>query len=263
VRPAPAALAALLAGAACFEYSPHALPDEERHRAVHGRSLARLGARPPPDRLRFAVLGDTQLGLDETADAIDALNRRDDLAFVVQLGDFTHNALAREYELTNDLFAELRVPYFVVVGNHDLIANGRDVYERMFGPPDLAFTWAEARFVLLDTNSREAGMDGSVPDVAWLADALAQDPAAPHRRAFVFSHCDPTSSDFDPALVAPFIEALRAGGVAISFHGHRHSDADYERDGVRFRVADDVDGRAWYLVAERDDGGFDVEKVGF
>jgi 3',5'-cyclic AMP phosphodiesterase CpdA len=253
------ALAAVLACAGCFEYSPHAVPDEARHRDVHRRSLERLLAEPPPERLRFALLGDTQLGYSGTHGAVEALRRRDDIAFVVQLGDFTHLGLAREYELTNGMLARLPAPYFVVVGVHDFLSNGRKIYRSMFGELNFAFTWAGTRFVFLDTNSPEVGFDGTVPDLAWLAEQLA--PAADHHRAFVFSHADPESHDFDQRMAQDYFALLRDSAVVASFHGHGHAYRTYEHFGVQYLVADDIDGRVYYVVSERSDGGLDVEEV--
>lgn len=254
-------VAALFACVGCFEYSPHAVPEEARHRDVHQRSLERLLAQPAPERLRFAFVGDTQLGFNETEDCIQALNGRDDLAFVVQVGDFTHVGTAREYELTNGMFAKLKFPYFVAIGNHDTLSNGRKIFESMFGPWNFAFTWAETRFVFLDTNSVEVGFDGTVPDLAWLAEALA--PSPDHRRAFVFSHADPNSNDFDPRLVPAFREILRSTGVVASLHGHAHQHLRDEHDGVQYVNADEIDAKVYYVVTERDDGGFDIEEVHF
>ena len=98
----------------------------------------------------------------------------------------------------NDLFRRLPVPYFVVIGNHDHLGNGEEIYERMFGPQDFAFTWARTRFVFLDTCSIEEAYDGTVPDLATLAVNLA--PSPDHERAFLFAHVKPESTDFDPRL---------------------------------------------------------------
>ena len=253
------AAALLLAG--CLEYSPHAIPDEERHRDVHRKSLEALRASPPREPLRFAVLGDTQLNLDETARAIAALRARDDLAFVAQIGDFTHLGLSREYELTNDLFLDLGRPYFVAVGVHDLLGNGGDVFQRMFGPRNFAFAHAGVRFVFLDTNSVQVGHDGSVPDLAWLAAQLA--PGAGDGPAVVFSHVDPTSSDFDQRLRDGWSATLREGGVAISFHGHAHRAMRYDEGGVLHVVLDELQAGTFLVVSRRPDGGLDLEEARF
>jgi 3',5'-cyclic AMP phosphodiesterase CpdA len=259
--PRLAALVALAGGSGCLEYSPHAVPDGAEHRDVHPRNVERLLAQPAPPLLRFALVGDTQLRLDPLRDAVDALNGRDDVAFLVHLGDLTHLGLAREYELANDLLARLRMPYFVTIGNHDFLSNGTAIYRAVFGPWNFAFTWADTRFVFVDTNSLEAGFDGSVPDLPWLEAQLA--PAADHRRAFIFAHVDPDERGFDERMTPAWEALLRDGGVVASFHGHRHAFRSWEREGVRYVVADDIEGRVYYLVTERPDGGFDVEGVEF
>jgi len=247
--------------AACLEYSPHVLPSEERHRDVNSKSIARLMAAPPPERLRFALVGDTQTGFDEAERAVEALSRRGDLAFVVQLGDFTELGLSPEYERMNEIFRRLPVPYFVIIGNHDHLGNGEDLYESMFGPQDFAFTWARTRFVFLDTCSIEEAYDGTVPDLATLAVNLA--PSPDHDRAFVFAHVEPESSDFDPRLRDGFRALLRDGGVLASFHAHEHRFESYVLEGIPYFIATHVNDREYLLVSEGDDGGFDVERVTF
>lgn len=255
------AVAAVVLVAACLEYSPHVLPSEDRHRDVNRKNLARLEAEPPPPRLRFAVVGDTQTGFGDAADAIESMSTRGDLAFVVQVGDFTDLGLAPEYEAMNDLFRRLPVPYVVAIGNHDHQANGGDIYDRMFGPRDFAFTWGRTRFVVLNTCSMEREFDGTVPDLPWLAASLA--PSPEHDRAFVFAHVEPASDAFDPRLRDGFHALLRDGGVVASFHAHEHRYGFEERDGVRYYLAAHVNDREYLVVSEREDGGFDVERVWF
>jgi 3',5'-cyclic-AMP phosphodiesterase len=252
--------AAVIVAAGCLEYSPHQLPTSGSERDLHRKALERLAAAPPPAVLRFAVVGDTQLFFDDAERAIASLAARDDLAFVVQVGDFTHVGLWPEFRIMNDLFRRLPVPYFVVVGIHDLLGNGDEIYERMFGPLDLAFDYAGTQFIFLDTNSREYGFDGRVPDLAWLEAQLAPGPGTD--RIVVFGHCRAESGDFDPALRAPFSALLRGAGVDLTIHGHDHAYSAGEHEGVPFVVADAVDGRS-YLVVTATPAGFEVERVGF
>lgn len=254
-----AVLATTLAG--CFEYSPHDLPTDSAHLDVHRRSLEALSATPARPPLRFVAVGDTQRTFDESRDFVAHVNRRDDVAFVIQLGDFSHLGLTFEFEVMNDLFRELRVPYFVVIGTHDLLGNGRAVYEEMFGPLDLAFTYARVRFVLLNTNGTEFGYALDVPDLEWLAEQLAPDGA--FDQALVFSHVAPDGGDFTPALREPYAALLRDRGVPLSFHAHAHEFYVFEEEGVTFVVADSVDHRNYLVVTARPEGGFDFERVFF
>jgi 3',5'-cyclic AMP phosphodiesterase CpdA len=249
--------AAMLAG--CLEYSPHEVPFSGR--SLHAENLALLESRPAPARLRFAVVGDVQGWYDEAWDAIRLLNGVEDLAFVVQVGDFTDLGRSYEFELMAEVFEPLEVPWFVVVGNHDLLGNGPAIFDELFGPRNSDFTCARTRFVLLDTNSREYGFGSGVPDLRWLESRLV--PSPDHDRTVVFSHVGPWSGDFDPGLRDAFVSQLGDAGVALSLHGHDHAYAEYEYDGIRYFVADAALNRTLLLVDELPSGGFDVRRVPF
>jgi predicted phosphodiesterase len=257
-----AALAAIaLALGGCLEYSPHAVPQDGADRDVHRKSLERLLASPAPDVLRFAVVGDTQGDFDEAEEVVAQVNARDDLSFVVQVGDFTHLGLAPEFTAMNAIFRRLRVPYFVAVGNHDLLANGGDVYDSMFGARNLAFTYGRTRFVLFDANAVEYGFDGTIPDLALLAGALADREA--YDEAILFSHIGPNNSDWDPAVREPFLAFVSELGVKASFHGHAHDPGESEHDGSIFYVAGAVDRRSFIIASVHPDGRIEVERRGF
>jgi 3',5'-cyclic AMP phosphodiesterase CpdA len=207
---------------------------------------------------------------------VDALNRIEGLSFVVQLGDFTHVGILGEYRLMLDVFRELSVPFFVVIGNHDQLGNGRAIYEQMFGPVNDGFTFAGTRFVLLDTNSREAAFDGSVPDLSWMrswllgsaAEECDRDANAPSGSGteipvVVFAHVPPDSEEFDAALTPEYWELLHAGGVRLTFHAHEHRFRSAVHDGIPFFVSSAVEDRVLLVASQRADGGFDVEKVAY
>lgn len=248
-----------LALGGCLDYSPHAIPLGDADTAVHRRSLERLLAEPAPEVLRFAVVGDAQASFDEAEQLVAALNRRDDLSFVVQVGDFTHVGTSPEYRAMNALFRELRAPYFVAVGNHDLLGNGGDVYDRMFGERYLAFSYAGTRVVLLDSNAVEYGFDGTTPDLERVRAMATADPDADH--VVLVAHVDP-SSEWDPALREPYYALVRELGVEVSFYGHGHEPHAFERDGSRFYLPGAVDRRT-YLVTMVGEGGVEVERRWF
>jgi predicted phosphodiesterase len=256
------ALALALSLGGCFQYSPHAIPLDEADTDVHRKSLERLLAQPAPEVLRFAVVGDTHGNFDDAETAVEYLNRRDDLSFVVQAGDFTHQGTGPEFRKMNSIFRRLRVPYFVVVGVHDLLANGGDIYDHMFGPRNLVFTYARTRFVLFDANAPEYGFNATLPDLDLLRRALASDREA-YDEAVMLSHIDPSSPDWDPALREPYFALLRETGVKVSLHGHGHKPHEFEQDGARFYLPGSVLFRTLLLVSVHPDGQIDVERSPF
>jgi 3',5'-cyclic AMP phosphodiesterase CpdA len=254
-------LLAALAVVGCFEFSPHALPTDPDELDLTAKALRALEARPLRLPHRFAVVGDTQFFFDEAERAVEHLRRRDDLDFVVQVGDFTELGLLVEYRLMNDLFRRLPVPYLVVVGNHDLLGNGGEVYRRMFGPRAFSFTRGRTRFVVFDSNSREAAFDGTVPDLAWLSVEGA--PAPGHDRTVFLSHVPPWSDDHDPRLREAYLAVARGASPALSLHGHEHRFRSGTEGGVPVVVADVVTGRSYLVVTVEEDGRFTVEPVAF
>jgi predicted phosphodiesterase len=238
--------------AGCLEYSPHALPSGHDERSLNARAIERILAQPPAP-LTFAVVGDTQQWFDEAAAAVASINARGDVRFVVQIGDFTHVGLLPEYRLMNEIFARLRVPYLVVIGNHDHFSNGEAIYREMYGPTDFAFTVGRVRLVFHCSNSVSHAFDGTVPDVAGVAGMLAPSPEPD--RALVFAHIAPSGgSMFDKALRPRLEAALADARVALSLHGHTHRFEDFERGGVRYVVADAVEYRSYLVVSERPGG---------
>jgi 3',5'-cyclic-AMP phosphodiesterase len=244
----------------CLEYSPHQLPTDESERDLNRKAVEAIRSQPV-ERLRFAVVGDTQRFFVDSADVVDAINARDDVQFVVQIGDFAHVGILLEFRLMKEIFDRLRVPYLVTVGYHEHLGNGRAIYEEMFGSRDFAFDQARTRLVFFDSNSASHDFDGTVPAMEWLAARLA--PSPDHDRAIAFSHVPAGAPDFDGRLTAPFDDLMAGSNVELAFHGHAHRYLTYERLGVRVVVVDAVNHRSFVLVTQRPDGGFEYEKVEF
>ncbi|HWV39910.1 MAG TPA: metallophosphoesterase [Vulgatibacter sp.] len=262
-------LAALLVGVAwgaagCdpFSFSPHQVRFSESERDLTRKNLERIRGLPQEETFKIAVFGDTQGRMTETEDGVEALDERDDVSFAIQVGDLTDFGFTKEFRWTQRLLAEIDVPVLTVIGNHDHLGNGSELYEAMYGPLNHSFFFGRTKFVFLDDNSREHGFDGTVPDLGWLRRELPDDGS--YDRAVVVSHVPPTDPDFDPALKDGFVEALRRGGAVLSLHGHVHdfSDDIPFDDGVRYVTADGMEGRN-FLVVTIGPGRVEVEQVFF
>jgi Icc protein len=92
----------------------------------------------------------------------------------------------------------------------------------VYGPLNYSFVYKRTQFIFLDTNGREYGFNGRVPDLTWLGTQLADTSGV--QRQVVISHVPPADADFDPQLEQPFVQALvTAPKVMLALNGHQHS----------------------------------------
>lgn len=114
------------------------------------------------ERVKFGVIADMHMGMavegiedefkmtvssvDLLRSAVNEFNKIPDLDFVVAAGDLTLDAEPWNLEILKTVMDELRVPYYVVLGNHDLSPVPKP--RKFPGPPPArgvtrsAFVWA-------------------------------------------------------------------------------------------------------------------------
>ncbi len=107
--------------------SPEALPF-----SLHKAALSRLAEHPQCDSFSVAFVGVVHNNYRGFRTAVERVNRQN-VAFVVVLGDVTNVGLLAEYERFLRYASALRHPWFVVLGNHDALGYGGEIYERVFG----------------------------------------------------------------------------------------------------------------------------------
>jgi 3',5'-cyclic AMP phosphodiesterase CpdA len=207
-----------------LEFSPndHRVPAEFTN--LTAKNLAKLQARPLPagDTLRFVFTGDSQRFYDEAEELVASVNKLSGISMLIVAGDISDFGKAREMRWVDEKLRRLNVPYVTVVGNHDLVGNGRTTYQHIFGPLNYSFVYGDTKFIMVDTNSREYNFNGRIPDVPWLRQQLSDLGGA--RRQVVVSHVPPQDSDFDPTLTEPYARTLAAAPkLVFKLNGHRHS----------------------------------------
>ncbi|HEU4469544.1 MAG TPA: metallophosphoesterase [Flavisolibacter sp.] len=246
-----------------FQYSPNEIRLEEEEKNLNVRNIQKINAQPVKDSFRFIVVGDSQRFYDQLDDFVSAVNRMRDISFVLLNGDISDFGLNREFQLVNRSMSRLNVPYIAVVGNHDMLANGRLVYHQMFGAENFSFTHHNSKFICMNSNSLERGYDGTLPDMDWLASELSG--GTEQRNIFVFSHIPPFDSGFDQNMVQSYAAKLSQNGkVRLSIHGHTHKysfSAPYGED-VKYLVAGSVGNRSFALVTVNNDQ-YKVEEVAY
>lgn len=197
-------------------------PDEVRpdKHDLNAHNIARLASLPSHNSFRFVLIGDTQRFYEELDAFVDHINRQDDIAFVLFNGDMVDFGLNKEYNWIAARLEKLQVPYIVAMGNHDMLANGQLVFNQMFGPENFTFNYGTSKFICLNTNCRESGNDGTVPNLSFLAKELED---TTDQNIFILSHVPPFSVDFDRRMENVFAGTISSNPrTRMSLHGHDH-----------------------------------------
>lgn len=215
-------------------------------------------------RIRFAMISDTQRRYDETRDAVRALNARGDIDFVLHGGDLSDFGATKEFLWQRDILNGLRMPYVCLIGNHDCLGTGEEVFGEVFGDPDFAFTAGSVRFVCLNTCAIEFDYSHPVPDLDFIdREYETLGPAVEHT---VFAmHVRPGIMEFNNNVFKVFqyyTNRFPGLGFCLCGHEHRLFREDIYGDGVIYYGCADI-GKRVYLLFTIDEEGYACEEVAF
>ena len=216
------------------------------------------------DSIRFAVISDTQRWYDETASAISDINRRK-VDFVVHLGDMTDFGITREFEWMNRELEQLEVPYVCLLGNHDCLGTGPDVYRAMYGDPNFSFNAGDTHFLCLNTNAFEYDYSIAIPDFSFIKTDRAELP--PYiRHTVVAMHAPPTSEQFNNNVSEIFHEKIHEyPNLLFCLNGHNHKTQVFDplNDGTTYYQCGAAKHRNYLLFTLTSDGNIQYEKINY
>jgi hypothetical protein len=188
----------------------------------------------------FAQITDIHLDADHLSDFNELIAELNQLSpdFVVATGDLivegNSAAVAQAGEWFNmyrDAVAQLDVPLFNAVGNHDVVGikrddiaetdpgYGKDIFTGLFGPTYYSFDWGEYHCVVLDPNDMADGQQVyqiSPAQMQWLEEDLKLRKDSP---LLVFYH-EPTPAWRNRDAVLEVLD----GHQTSMFCGHLHQD---------------------------------------
>ncbi|HET6722867.1 MAG TPA: metallophosphoesterase [Chitinophagaceae bacterium] len=246
-----------------FTYSANEIQIDEKDRNQNIQNIERLRSKTQNASFRFVVITDTQRFYDEMDDFIKKINAYPDISFLVLVGDVTDFGLRSEYLWICQRLQKLSFPFIVVIGNHDMLGNGRELYKQMFGPENFGFSYSGYKFIVVNSNSQEVGYNGSLPDTSWLQQELSATPA--QEKIFVFAHLAPFSGDFDRSLEQAYVRTLtNNGNVLYSIHGHEDISYLGQPYGppVNYLVVNSLKARS-FVIINITANGITVEEVFF
>lgn len=174
----------LLISCEMIEFSPweSKVPDDLTD--FNAKELSDLRGSDPGifEPFKVALLADIHGYYDNFEKTIRRINERDDIDFAFVLGDFADNGLLNEYVWYAEAIKSFDIPIITVVGNHDAISNGKQIYRDMFGQTNFTFDYKEITFIIWNNNRFEYGN----PDFDWLRQQLNE-----HENSIVVAHQPP------------------------------------------------------------------------
>lgn len=156
--------------------------------------------------------------LSDIRTAVERINQRDDVAFTLILGDITEHGLAVEFEWACKALANLQVPHFYVIGNHDSISFGKEIFRKNFAPFDYSFTYKDIKFILYNANTFEFP---EAPDYTFLANEAVVQPGEMRRKTVGVSHVPPILDVHTEEEAANLRKFLFENNFNLTLHGHR------------------------------------------
>lgn len=212
-----------LSGCEMIEYHPYDL-DIDGETGINAKNIERIErALQGKDSFSFVFISDTQRWYDETEDAVAAINRLDSVDFVIHTGDLSDFGLKLEFELQRNILNKLNVPYVCLLGNHDCLATGQDVYRLIFGDENFTFEAENTHFVCLNTNALEFDYTEAIPDLAFMENDRNQLPRS-CTRTVAAMHAAPYTEQFNNNIALVFQHYLKTyPSLQLCLAGHTHS----------------------------------------
>jgi len=245
-----------------FEYSPYVAKVKSSCKNLHTQNFNMLFANSTPkDTIKVAVFADSHYYYGELSKAVEDVNKRSDIDFVIVNGDIADNGYLKEYELFHEKMDKLIIPYFTVIGNHDYKSNGSEIYKQMYGHFNKSFVFHDNFFILFDDIFWESN---KTPDMNWLEDQLKRACAGTYKNIFVLCHIPPYGDQFTDEYEVLYREFMLEYDVDLSIHGHIHrfEYGNYYSDEMLYLAVESINDKEYVIITASDDE-VKVEQIKF
>ncbi len=215
--------------------------------------------------IRFILMSDTQRWYDETEEFVKAVNKRNDIDFVIHGGDISDFGMTKEFMWQRDILNKLKIPYVVLLGNHDCLGSGIQAFEKVFGEVNFSFIAGQTKFVCLNTNALEFDYSYLIPDFDFIEQEKT-DRKDEFDKTVVAMHARPLCDQFNDKVTPFFQYSIKEfPGLQFCLHGHNHSvqENDLFNDGIMYYGICNIAKKKYYIFTLHPDETYDYEIVEF
>lgn len=205
---------------------------------------------------RFAFISDTQRWYDETEELVADINKHDDIDFVIHGGDLSDFGATHEFIMQRDIMLDFNMPWVALLGNHDCLGTGEDVYEEIWGEANFHFQAGNVLFICLNTNCMEYDYTEPVPDFAYLERLMKNLPEGVEK-TIVVMHVPPFDLEFNNNVANVFQRFLKEFPnlqFCMNGHAHHYKINDFFNDGVLYYQTPCAKYRGYILFTITEDG---------
>lgn len=185
----------------------------------------------------FLVLSDVHYDREQPSylKKVEAIRATYGIEFVIIAGDIVQAGLQHSFDLFKADAAHLSIPYYPLVGNHDIYNGGFSLYKEEFGRTVYNFKIGGSHFIMLDT------ANGDLGDLQreWFEARLAEGGS----NLFVFSHYSPTDKEMQSFTVMPYpnqsyylFDINDRFNVDYFICGHLHNYDEKDIRGVKYII---------------------------
>jgi 3',5'-cyclic AMP phosphodiesterase CpdA len=202
----------------------------------------------------FVVLGDNRDGDSVFKELIKKINQEENIAFVVNLGDLVSRGQKEEYARYEDMTSNCKYRFINVLGNHDIVSEGRKIFEKLFGSSISSWNYQNAHFIKLDNANGSIGEE----QFNWLKTDLEKNTLP---LIFVFMHkptFDPRGKDFNHTMgskeeINRLENIFEKHGVDYVIAAHVHGYSRRVKNNIVYLISG---GAGAPLYFAPDNGGF-------
>ncbi|MBQ8265038.1 MAG: metallophosphoesterase [Bacteroides sp.] len=224
---------------------------------LNGKNIQKITANLKDKKeFRFAFISDTQRWYDETEAMVADINKRGDIDFVIHGGDLSDFGATHEFILQRDIMLKFKMPWVALLGNHDCLGTGEDVFARVWGNPNYCFQAGNVLFICLNTNCMEYDYSEPVPDFSFLETLLKNLPESVEK-TIVAMHVPPFDLEFNNNVANVFQLYLKEFPnlqFCMNGHAHHYKINEFFNDGILYYQTPCAKDRGYILFTINEEG---------
>lgn len=192
---------------------------------------------------KFAIISDTHSDTERTDRAVKQI-RALGLKYIVHTGDWTTVGTREELLTQKEIFDNIALPYWGVMGDHDRWQSQERNFESIFGKRYEAIEKNNILHILMDSSDLNNGFGEE--QLSWLELLLKKNPES---RKLIFMHLPPYHPSSDRTVsskggtsairdqeVDRFLNLIKDQNVLAIFSGDHHLSASYTEPKTSVRI---------------------------